>query len=46
MAGPFTDFITSDVMEKLFEDGLWLENKSKVFGRAAKTRTMEIVELE
>ena len=34
-------------MEELFEEGLWLEKKTKIFGRvAAKTRTMEIVELE
>ena len=46
MAGHFTDFITSDVMEKMFEGGLWLEKKMKIFGRMAKTRTMEIVELE
>ena len=37
----------SDVMEELFEEGLWLEKKNKIFGNVvAKTKTMEIVELE
>ena len=41
------DCMTSDVMEKHFEEGLWLEKKTKISGTvAAKTRTMEIVELE
>ena len=42
-----TDCVTSDVMEKVFKGGLWLEKKTKISGTvAAKTRTMEIVELE
>ena len=46
MAERITDFVTSHVMKRLFEGGLWSEKKIKIFGRAAKTKVMKIVELE
>ena len=36
----------SDVMDQLFEDGLWLEKKTKISGAVAKSRSIEIVKLE
>ena len=46
MTERITDFVTSEVMDELFRGGLWLEKKTKMFGTVAKTRSIEIVELE
>ena len=40
------NFGSSEVMDELFEEGLWLEKKTKIAGTVAKTRSIEIVELE
>ena len=44
------DFIAnsgiSEVMDELFEEGLWVEKKTKISGAVTKTRSIEIVELE
>ena len=37
---------SSEVMDELFEEGLWLEKKTKISGTVAKTRFLEVVELE
>lgn len=46
MAAHVTNFVTSHIMRKLFEEGLWLEKKIKICGRVAETRLKEIIELE
>ena len=33
-------------MKRLFQDGLWMEKKMSIFGRASKMKYMKVVELE
>ena len=41
-----TNFITREVMDKMWEEGLWLVEKTRLFGSVAKVKTFEMVELE